>query len=72
MKIPGRQFLAGFPLALVLALPLISPPPARGECLLEYADCVDAASELDSFWQRSAAGLRCYLDLVSCLQLRLA
>lgn len=58
--------------ALVLGF-VVSPPSAHGaDCLLDYANCVDAASELDSFGRRSFAGLRCYTDLIHCLQRLLA
>ena len=59
--------------SLALAPFLIASPAARAaDCLLDYANCVDAASELDSFGRRSLAGLRCYADLISCLQRLLA
>lgn len=62
----------GLATALILGS-LLPPPPARAaDCLLDYANCVDAASELDSFGRRSLAGLRCYADLISCLQRLLA
>ena len=58
--------------ALFLAPSLLFPSPARAECLLDYVDCVEDASDLDSFFRRSFAGLGCYVDLISCLQRRLA
>jgi hypothetical protein len=58
--------------ALVLAVPLVAPARSDGDCLVDYADCVLAASDLDSFGRRSLAGLRCYSDFLSCLQRRLA
>jgi hypothetical protein len=60
--------------ALVLALTpsLVSSPSARGDCLLDYVDCVERAAELESFGKRSLAGLGCFVDLVSCLERRLA
>jgi hypothetical protein len=58
--------------ALVLASSLLHPASGRGDCLLGYANCVDAASELNSFYKRSFAGLVCYVDLLSCLQRGLA
>jgi hypothetical protein len=57
---------------LAVAPLLIPAPPARSECLLDYVDCVEAASELNSFAKRSLSGLGCYVDLISCLQRRLA
>ncbi len=58
--------------AALLAAALVSPAPLRADCLVTYADCVNAASEENSFWRRSAAGLRCYTEFLSCLQRRLA
>jgi hypothetical protein len=59
--------------ALFLAASLLFPSPARAaDCLLDYVGCVEDASDLDSFFGRSFAGLGCYVDLISCLQRRLA
>lgn len=63
------------PAALLAAVVLttgVASPPVRADCLVSYADCVDAASEEDTFWRRSAAGLRCYTEFLACLQRRLA
>ena len=71
---PGRKF-SSFAFAALVVVPLLSfgsPVRASDDCLLDYANCVDAASELRSFGRRSAGGLLCYLDLLSCLQRRLA
>ena len=57
---------------LAVAPLLIPSSPARSECLLDYVDCVETASELNTFAKRSLAGLGCYVDLISCLQRRLA
>ena len=66
-----RTLLAG-PLAVaVLVTCLASPVSVRANCLVGYADCVDAASDLETFWKRSAQGIVCYLDLVDCLRQRL-
>ena len=58
----------------LLLAALASAPNVRAseDCLLDYANGVDGASDLQGFWRRSGAGLRCYLDLLSCLQRRLA
>ena len=71
---PGRKFSPLFLAALVVIPWLCGSATVRGsdDCLLDYANCVDVASDLSSFGRRSAAGLRCYLDLLSCLQRRLA
>ncbi len=67
-----RNWIAGSLAALMLTTQLASPDPVRAACLVTYADCVDAASEEGTFWRRSAAGLRCYTEFISCLQRRLA
>lgn len=70
-----RQKLSPLVIAAVVAAPLLASPPvarASDDCLLDYANCVDGASDLQGFWRRSGAGLLCYLDLLSCLQRRLA
>jgi len=66
-----RNLLAGPLAAIVLTTGLASPAPVRADCLGGYADCVDAASELNTFWKRSAMGIICFVDLVGCLQRRL-
>ncbi len=68
---PGTR-LPGALAAFVLTVALVPAAPLRADCLVAYADCVDAASEENSFWRRSAAGLRCYTEFLSCLQRRLA
>lgn len=70
-----RGKLSSLSFAALVVTPLLSSPtPVRAEqdCLLNYANCVDAASDLRGFWRRSGAGLGCYLDFISCLQRRLA
>ncbi|MDQ5858647.1 MAG: hypothetical protein M3542_10300 [Acidobacteriota bacterium] len=67
-----RKLLTSPLAALALVTELASPAPIRADCLVTYADCVDAASEEGTFWRRSAAGLRCYTEFISCLQRRLA
>jgi hypothetical protein len=59
-------------LAAVVLTTAVASPPLRADCLVSYADCVDAAAEEDTFWRRSAAGLRCYTEFLACLQRRLA
>jgi hypothetical protein len=68
-KSPSR-FLAALAVTTLLSMPTTAR--ASDDCILDYANCVDAASDLSSFWQRSGAGLRCYLNLLSCFQRRLA
>jgi hypothetical protein len=68
----SRPRLAGALAAIVLSSGLAPTAPLRADCLVSYADCVDAASEENTFWRRSAAGLRCYTEFLSCLQRRLA
>ena len=70
----GTRF-SSLVLAAIVVIPTLAfnaPLRASDDCLLDYANCVDVASDLSSFGRRSAAGLRCYLDLLSCLQRRLA
>ena len=59
-------------LAAVVLVSAFASPPLRADCLVGYADCVDAASEESTFWRRSAAGLRCYTEFLACLQRLLA
>jgi hypothetical protein len=58
-------------LAVVLVMAVFAVP-AAADCLLDYVSCVEAASDLGNFGRRSIAGLGCYLNLVSCLERRLA
>lgn len=60
---------------IVLAMVLVTTvfaAPAAADCLLDYVSCVEAASDLGNFGRRSIAGIGCYLNLISCLQRRLA
>jgi hypothetical protein len=57
--------------AVILAAPLLTSAGAHADCLLDYVECVEAASDLAGFPRRSIAGLVCYTDLISCLQKRL-
>jgi hypothetical protein len=66
-----RNLLAGPLAAIVFTAGLASPAPLRADCLVGYANCVDAASDLETFWKRSAEGIACFVDLVDCLQRRL-
>jgi hypothetical protein len=55
--------------ALALAAGLATALPAAGAtCVQGYAQCLVDASDLDTWWQRTAAGIDCYLDAVSCLK----
>lgn len=54
---------------LAFAAVLAVPEPARAaNCIQRYAECLVRASDLDTWWQRSAAGIDCYLDAVACLR----
>ena len=55
--------------ALALAAGLVSAAPAHGaSCVQGYVVCLVDASDLDTWWERTAAGIDCYLDAVSCLK----
>ncbi|HZI67070.1 MAG TPA: hypothetical protein VFF17_10945 [Thermoanaerobaculia bacterium] len=55
--------------ALALAAGLVSAAPAHGaSCIQGYAQCLVDASDLATWWQRTAAGIDCYLDTVACLK----
>jgi hypothetical protein len=42
--------------------------PAPGaECIRIYAGCLVRVSDLGTWWERSAAGIDCYLDAVACV-----
>ena len=54
---------------LALAAGMATAAPASGaDCIRFYAGCLEKASELGTWWERSAAGIDCYLDTVSCLK----
>jgi hypothetical protein len=46
----------------------VSAPASGAECIQRYAECLVRASDLDTWWRRSAAGIDCYLDAVYCLR----
>ena len=55
--------------ALALAAGLVTAVPAHGAtCIQTYAQCLVAASDLPTWWERSSAGIDCYLDTVACLK----
>lgn len=61
------------PLNLVPALALvaglaIAAPVQGASCVQGYAQCLVDASDLDTWWERTAAGIDCYLDTVACLK----
>jgi hypothetical protein len=54
---------------LAVTAGLAAAAPAQGStCILNYAECLVRAADLDTWWQRSAAGLDCYLDTVACIR----
>lgn len=55
--------------AFALAAGLVAAAPAHGaSCVQGYALCLMDASDLDTWWERTAAGIDCYLDAVACLR----
>ena len=54
-------------LALAAGMATAAPAPAA-DCIRFYAGCLVRASDLGTWWERSAAGIDCYLDTVSCLK----
>lgn len=65
-RIASPRFLAP---TLSLATLLASTPPAHAaNCIQNYAECLVRAADLDTWWQRSAAGIDCYLDAVACVR----
>ncbi len=36
-------------------------------CILTFAQCLNTASNLPTWWERSAAGLDCYVDMAICI-----
>ena len=70
-KRPFSRRLDRIVLAVVLVMAVFAAPVAA-DCLLDYVNCVEAASDLGNFGRRSIAGLGCYVNLISCLQRRLA
>ena len=39
------------------------------ECFTDFGHCMEAASTIDSFWYRWAAGLDCELKLINCARI---
>lgn len=70
-KTRPRKGTARLLFAAILASPLLAPAAGQADCLLDYVECVEAASDLEGFPRRSIAGLLCYTDLIHCLQKRL-
>jgi len=54
---------------LALAAGMATPAPAPGaDCIRFYASCLVRASDLGTWWERSAAGIDCYLDTIACVR----
>ncbi len=55
--------------AFALAAGLTLAAPVQGaSCVKGYALCLVEASDLGTWWERTAAGIDCYLDAVACLK----
>lgn len=55
--------------ALVLAGLSLAPASASAsDCIRRYAECLVIASDLDTWWQRTAAGIDCWVDAVACIR----
>lgn len=55
--------------ALALVAGLATATPARGaSCIHGYALCLVEASDFPTWWERSSAGIDCYLDTIACLK----
>ena len=55
--------------AVAVAAGLAAATPATANtCIRFYGECLVQASELPTWWQRSSAGIDCYLDTVACLR----
>ncbi len=66
VRLASPRFLA-HGLALAAGLSAATPTYAAN-CVQRYAECLVQAGDLDTWWQRSAAGIDCYLDGVACLR----
>jgi hypothetical protein len=64
----GLPLLAfSFSLVGVLGEPVAAVAVAsRTSCWQGFWNCMDNASQLDSFWRRGAAGIDCTVDLAIC------
>jgi hypothetical protein len=67
VRLVSPRFLAPG-LALVAGLASAAPLHATS-CIQGYATCLVRAADLETWWQRSAAGIDCYLDTVYCLRM---
>ena len=41
---------------------------SRTSCWQGFWTCIDDASQLNTFWRRSFAGIACYGELLTCLR----
>ena len=46
----------------------VAPPALANNCVQNYAECLVRAADLETWWQRSTAGIDCYLDAVACVR----
>lgn len=55
--------------AFSLATSLVLVPRAQAyNCVQNYAECLVRAADLDTWWQRTSAGIDCYLDALACVR----
>lgn len=54
---------------LALAAGIATAAPAQGaSCIRIYAECLVRAADFSTWWERTAAGIDCYLDAVACVR----
>ena len=56
---------------VVVAGMVAAPRPAMAGCTTDFAECLERAAKIDSFWYRWAAGLDCELDYAECVRIKL-
>ncbi len=67
-----RNALRRITLSLVFAATLAVGASAQAQvsqvnCFQNYFSCLDRASQLSTWWQRSAAGADCYVAFTACI-----
>lgn len=70
-----RRFLVSIAIVLSLAMvPALATADGFGSggggstCVLTYVRCLNAAANLPTWWERSAAGLDCFVDMAICIE----
>lgn len=73
LRTRARRLILGISFVGAFATAALYPASAQAQtsqvsCFQNYAACIDRASQLAGWWNRSAAGADCYVNLLGCIR----